>query len=166
MKRGFALTIICVVLLCCSLVGCQFRSLPSVTYTQQCFQENKEDVLVVVNYLVNSKYADVFIRDSYVNNAQCEMLADLEIVCISDPKVCMALKSLLERDFYKTISKSGNTINFLQWSNSFGVSCGVAYSINGKDLPDIQFGTEVIALSDKAWYYYIDDYNMWRSLKE
>lgn len=47
------------------------------------------------------------------------------------------------------------------WNRLSDVACGIAYSIDGKEI-DIEYLTESVPLSEENWYYYVADFNEWR----
>ena len=61
------------------------------------------------------------------------------------------------------ILKSGNTVLIELWHPFMREkSCGLAYSINGIDIPIVEYAVEMEPLSIAGWYYYVDDFNTWR----
>lgn len=137
-------------------------AMPDMEEIEADFQSNYEDIQVVVEFLENSPYESV-----HIDSTDGTMWADFETVDIDDKDVNGAVKRILKRPFsrngrYYAVYMSENTIEFYQWKSSQDKGCGVAYSINQTDLPDIQYCTELVALSETGWYYYVDDCNAWR----
>lgn len=130
---------------------------PTVETVEERFNENYDDILAVVSFMANSGYEKIQIR-----NCSEKMYADLKWVAITESSINAATKELLGTELYKGIYKRGNTIEVLQWTSSQSVSCGIAYTINGIDPPDIQYMTEIVPLAKDGWYYYVADYNEWR----
>lgn len=150
--------------LCTILTGC-FSEPPDVASVEEHFRNNQEDIQTVVDFIINSEFSSVSI-----STADGTMLADLERVEIENEDVNSAIKRLLghkpgDRRQYYSIYRSLNTIEFSQWSNSHDIGCGLAYSISGEFPPIIQYCTELVPLTEEGWYYYIDDYNSWRTGK-
>ena len=166
MKRIFqiAYSLLLVLFLCYTLTGCSSEP-PDVASVEEHFQNNQEDIQTVVDFIINSEYSSVSI-----DTADGMMFADLKMVEIENEGVNSAIKRLLghrlggSRQYY-SIYRSMNTIEFFQWKNTHDCGCGVAYSISGKIPPIIQYCTELVPLSEEGWYYYVDDYNAWRTGK-
>lgn len=163
MKRLFQIPCSCllVVFLGIGLTGC-FSEPPGVEDIEADFQSNYEDIQIVVGFLEDSAYESV-----QITSVDGTMWADFETVLIEDEDVNSAVGRILKRPYaddgrYYAVYKSGNTIEFYQWKSSQDKGCGVAYSINGTDLPEVTYCTELVPLSEAGWYYYVDDYNEWR----
>ena len=115
--------------------------------------------------MVYTGYADI-----YIENTDGTMLVDASGTMqngliekqIDDDMVVAAVSQLLENREYVDINKIGNTIEFQQWSGLLDIGCGIAYTVNGTDAPEIQFATKLIPISEDGWFYYIYDYNEWR----
>lgn len=157
----YSLLSIFVVLYCVALSGCT-PDAPSIESVETCFESNYEDILTVVDFIANSDCDLIIIRGS-----DGTMRADSETVTIEEENVYNAVKRLLvSNGAYCLISKYKNTIQFEQWQGSIvDIGCGIAYSINETDWPYIEFATEIEPLSRSGWYYYVDDYNAWRTGK-
>ncbi len=155
MRRKIFCAILAVVLafLC---AGCRSTP-PTVEAVEERFNENYDDILTVVSFMINSGHEDIQIRD-YSGT----MYVDFEWIDITDASVNSAVERLLGSNLYRYIFKSGNTIQFIQWTGLQDIGCGITYTINGIDLPEIQHMTEIVPLSQDGWYYYVDDYNEWR----
>jgi len=120
------------------------------------FEQDFEELLIVKNYLDESVYSDIVIHE-YMDS---DLMATMdENVAIDDPCVVDALKSLKKKR-YSTIWKSSNTIEFQRWYN-LDNHRGIVFSMDG-NVPDIQFLTKLVQLSETDWYYYESDYNEWR----
>lgn len=145
----------------CSMLHTMDQALntpPDIELVQQNFQDNYANIQVVVEFMLNSGYEDISIRD-----ADGTMFADLSEREISDDKVSSAISQLIDGKKYHSISKRGDTIKFLQWKAIRDIGCGIAYSTNKSDKPDVSYVTELIPLSEDGWYYYVADYERWRS---
>lgn len=122
------------------------------------FTKNQELILIVTEYLVNSKYNDIYIPDSmeegymFVNTEGGDIL-------INNSDVVKAIGELKKRG-YSSISKHENTISFVRWA-VLDNGRGVAYSINGNE-PVLQFLTKLEPLPASNWYYYEEDFNEWK----
>lgn len=135
-----------------------YNTPPSVSYVKNKFILNHNEINVIVEYMINAGYEDI-----YISSADGFMIADLMKIQICDESFLAAVKKLIQDNAYIHISKNGNTISFLQWRGIKDIGCGVAYSINGINAPDIQFMTELVPIFDAGWFYYVSDYNKWRS---
>lgn len=120
------------------------------------FQKDGKYIFTVNEYLVNSKYDDIYISSTMESG---EMSNAGTPVKIDDVEVVTAINTLKQRG-YSVIGKDGNTIYFQRWSN-LDNGRGIAYSINGKE-PTLQFLTKSEPLTEPNWYYYEEDYNEWR----
>lgn len=137
--------------------GCRsLTSPPTVQSIEEHFFENYDDINFITEYMTTSVY-----RSIYINAASGEMFVDGNTKIIPDEAVLNTIKRLFESG-YGVITKDDNTICFQQWTRFMGAGCGIAYSINGSDLPQKQYLTELVPLSKDGWYYYVDDYEQWR----
>ena len=87
----------------------------------------------------------------------------IEEKIIDDPQVVLAANTLLKSKVYHHICKIDNTIYLLQWTGLQDISCGIAYTINKVDLPQVIYTTQLLPLSNEGWYYYVADYELWRN---
>ena len=165
-KSILAAVWICSILLAFS--GCaaikKMNTPPSVQEVEQRFENNRDDIVTVVDFLVKSEHEFIMIWDA---DGTMEVDLDpstleLDWIAIDDEDVCTAVDDLLDSGAYKRIIKDGNTINLPQWYSSQQKGCGIAYSINGIDLPEVDHVSEYIPLDEEGWYYYTYDYNEWR----
>lgn len=122
---------------------------------QKILQDNHNDINIVTDFLSELDYCNVYIRDDGEY-----MQADLVDIYIDDSRVSEATKRLL--DTYVNINKIGNTIYLLQVKGP-DIGYGIAYSINGIDAPEVQHMTELTPLTEDGWFFYVSDYNTWRS---
>lgn len=155
MKKFLILTLIITFF----LFGCaSYKTVPSFKTAQQSFLENQAYVFIVIEYMCDTQYENI-----YISETTGIMLADLNDVRIENTSVVNAVKFLIEGKTYEYISKRGNTIYFQMAHNSHGCSSGIAYSISKNEQPVVQFMTECIPLECPNWYYYVADYNLWRT---
>ena len=152
--------IIIIMAFCISFTCCDNNTPPDVDSVQEHFLNNYSDIQVIVEYMVSSPYENVYIMD-----ANGTMQADLTWMEIADEEVMAAVNNLLKNGEYIQIIKIGNTISLLQWCGTRDIECGIAYSINRTDAPDVQFMTTVVPITEDGWYYYIADYNKWRNTR-
>lgn len=162
MKKA-SIVYISVLILVCSLVilqtGCNhLDSPPRIESVQNRYHEYHKDIQTIVNFFMLSNYEYICIR-----NSDGTMLADFNEVIINDKEVSGAVERLLANSTYQHIIKNENTIYLLQWKGLRDIGCGIAYSINGVDFPEIEYVTQLVPLSDDGWFYYVSDYNTWRS---
>lgn len=142
------------------VVGCPNPNTPpNVEAVSKQFTKNYRDIEIIVNFMKSTNYTDIYISDT-----SGTMLTDLVQVSINDECVVSALKNTLgvEGGFLK-VNKYGNTIWFLTWKGLQDIGCGISYTINETDIPDIPYCTELVPLSKTGWYYFVVDYNTWRS---
>lgn len=156
MKRSNLL----VVYLLCLLIfsGCAALNVPpSVNATEQRLHDNYSDIKVVVDFMLKSDNETIYI------DASDRMYADLEWTDINNQNIIEAIERLLRRNVYKSISKKGENIIFLQWVGVQDIGCGIVYSNAFVDDSVIPYLTELKPLSINGWYYFIDDYELWRT---
>lgn len=166
MKKVFRIicSLFLIMSICSILIGCSSEP-PDVVFVEEHFRNNQEDIQTVVDFILSTEYSSVII-----DTTDGTMLADLETVEINKENVNGAIKRLLgetlgdSRQYY-SIYRSLNTIKLSQWENAHDCGCGVAYAIYDGVAPVIQYCTELVPLSEDGWYYYVDDYNAWRTGK-
>ena len=150
--------VVCFLLVVLFLSACaNYNTPPDLDYVQKHFKSNLADISTIVGYMIDSEYENIYITDTTGT-----MLADLNRVEIDDPDVTDAVNRILKT--YVMIDKIGNTIYLLQWKGVRDIGCGIAYTIDGINKPQIQFATELIPLAEDGWFYYVSDYNKWRSM--
>ena len=134
-----------------------------------------EEVCIIVDYMKNSEYADIIIQSNdYVYNDENygtwhiydDTLKNNEAgnKKIKDKNIVDILDVLFKKKNYHNISKNGNTISFLLWSN-LDAGRGLAYTIDGST-PSLQFLTKIEKLDKDNWYYYEEDFNEWKRRNE
>ena len=146
-----------------ALVALTYKSVdspPSVESVQNHYHEHSEEIQIIIDFLLSMNYEDISIRDN-----DGLMLADLNVVAIDEHEVRIAIDGLLANRAFYHIVKNGNTIYLLQWKGIRDVGCGIAYSINGIDSPEIEYVTQLVPLSIDGWFYYVSDYEEWRSTR-
>lgn len=120
------------------------------------FELNQNAFQTVVDFLIQQKYDSIIIKDDSM------MQADFQDVVIQDETVKKALQQIFALRVDMSVYKHANTIEFHWWTHPQNISSTLAYSINHITLPDVQFSTEMMQLSEPGWYYVIEDYNLWR----
>ena len=121
------------------------------------FENNYENIQIVVDFLMDSGYENV-----YIDESNGLMWADFSTISIENNNVLTAVNALLENNTYVRISKNENSIVFSQWESDQNKGCGIAFSINGVDKPKVDFMIELKTLSKSGWFYYYSDYEEWR----
>ena len=116
------------------------------------FFRNKEKIIIVRDYLVNSGFDSIYIPSS-MEPGMMSAGAGIGRVPISDAEVVEVIQ-LLHRRGYRVISKGTNAVVFLRWSG-FDVGRGIFYSIAGCTYDDhaLPFLTWFEPLSIEGWYY-------------
>lgn len=168
--RIVAVVISLSVLVMLSFSGCSLRHInenllgplntpPDVDSVQQQLLEHREDVQVIVAFLIESGDEWICIDDT-----SGTLLADLDTVSIDDAEVLDAICQLFDSGYCTSIIKKGTTISFEQWrAFQLDIVCGIAYLADESADLEIQFLTEAVALPENGWYYYVADYELWRT---
>lgn len=150
------------------LQGCasiKLRSTPpTIQDVSQQFENNRDDILTVVDFLLKSEYESILIWDSD-GTMQVDLdssTPELNWIPIKDATIIAAVKRLLDNGKYKSISKKGDTINIPQWYSPQQQGCGIAYSRDQSTFPTVAYVTKFTPLGEIGWYYYSYDYNEWR----
>lgn len=160
---GFILSIVFVA----SVVGVVWNAIyslkpPDKNDTEKYFERDKEDLVLVTEYFANCDYTNIYITKSNYEKGKMFTGVSTGDIKIEDKAVIKAINRLIKRRNYKMIERTGNTIYFEKWF--FGEeSHGIAFSVNGKDKPVIEFLTELEPLSENGWYYYEADYEEYRT---
>ncbi len=139
--------------------SCQ-QDLPTEEEGEAWLNDSFDSLTVVANYLETYDYPLILIKSA---DGKMNLLLS-EIVEIDDRKVNEAIADLFSRGI-KSISmdEEDNCIAFDWWRNQFGVCVGLAYSLDGTDDFEIQYMTKRVPLSKERWYYFVDDYETYRS---
>lgn len=152
-------------LLCAAmlLTGCSFSVVASeplsVEEIEDWFEDNQQEILTIVNYLTD-KPAD----DIYIDGPNEEVFSDFDYVTINDPEVKVCVERLWEHGC-RSVTKmtNRNAISFKIWSRFVGEAWGgIAFSLDGENLPEEQYCTQLQPLSEDGWFYYVAEYNLWR----
>ena len=143
-----------------SICGCETIEPPDISNVEEGFMACYDDTMLIVEYLISMEYDVAEIDNTYILGEMSIMDGDGYKNIKIDASIKDAVKRLMKE--YKYISKSENTIIFCQWNRFNDASCGIAYSINGVDKPEIQYLVELTPLEKMDWYYYVQDYNLWR----
>ncbi len=160
LKAAFYKVVVAVLCVSLLLTGCmmRLRNEPGKEETDAWFRENKADILLVTEYLLQLEYDYCYIWDE---NSELSVLKSVQIP-VDNPEFYPAVKRLFENKCYR-ITKKNDTIDFLLWTFFDGRGKGLAYSPDSK-VPSIQclMDCELIE-GETDWYYYLDDYETWRA---
>ena len=126
------------------------------------FQQDKDNLSVIVDYLSNLEYAYVSIDKFSVENRVMFTGANTRYQEIDNKTVLESLKKLLNNGKYNVVGKNGNTVFFQKWS-FLEKDRGIAVSVNKEDLPLVEFLINSEHLSEIGWYYYEADYEEYRN---
>lgn len=157
MKFRFVLLFVLLLICVGMIAGCCRSTPPNIDTVQQVFDRNRDDLQTVAHFLKNSGYNNV-----YITERNGTMIADLNVVLISEPKILLAIDRLLSTENFYNICKVDNTVYLLHWKGLQDIGCGIAYSIDKWTVPYIEYVTELSPLSDGRWFYYVSDYEFWR----
>ena len=122
--------------------------------TERDFVKNKDDIIIVANYLMNVGYNYVSIYDT--SDGKTIYAGGYGHINIDELQVVNALITLFNNG-YQTISKDQNSIQF-QRSSTLDFGNGIVYSISGRK-PQLQYLTKLEPLSESNWYYYEENVN-------
>jgi hypothetical protein len=147
-------------------MGCS--SSPSLTRMAEHFHADREELQIIVNYLIGTEYSTVRIWETDIRDiddpANVPMFVSSSRRTVSDEYVGEAILHLIQQEGYRGIRKIDGVITFQRWSN-LDAGRGIAYSIDGStpNNEDIfPFLTELEPLPEDGWYFYVDDFNEWR----
>lgn len=124
--------------------------------TGKVFSRDYESLSLIADYLVSLEYDSVYIPSEYKDG---EMLISATTCFIDNEDVINAI-ALLREAGCSVIGKNDGVVTFVYWSTS-DVGKGFAYSSDGSD-PQLQFRTYLEKLSKENWFYYEEDFNLWR----
>ena len=151
-----------IILAFCCFSGCDTQP-PTVNQVEHQYLEYESDFRTVQNYLTSLQADSV-----YITNTSGNVLIDLSDRRIDDPLVVNSLQQLWKAGCSSIyMNRLDNSISFVLWKTALigDAEAGVLYAIDsdGSKLPATQYLTELQPLSKKSWYYYIADYEKWRS---
>ena len=159
MKRNVSL--LCIVLLLISFYSCAVSPL-SYNDTLEVFMKHKDEFLIIVDFLQSLDDYDS-VNISKFNGT---IFANLHYIDIKDKTIVTAL-SEIHNAGCNDINKKGEQISFELWSSFTDIGCGLLYSDKkihtAEDCNAEQYITAITPLEELNWYYYISDYNLWRS---
>ena len=133
---------------------------PSVEDVESFVTENWNDISVINDYLL-----ELGDRDAYISDNDGSILIELHDGKIEDDAVMQSVQSLWKKgcdSIYK--NRERNSISYSLWHRTMGgVECGFEYAIDHTLFPEVQYQTEMNPLSEEGWYYYLSEYEKWRS---
>lgn len=133
-------------------------NIPSVRKVEREFLKNQKAFYTVAEFLAEQEAKSIII-----DNPNGIMQADFQEQKIYDNSVLESLDQLFSMRSDMSIYKHGNTIEFQWWSHWIvDIGSYVAYSTDSNRIPQVQFATETVPMSEPGWYYIIADYNRWR----
>ena len=142
-------------------------------------RKNRKDIEIVVDYLKELQYDDVFVDDNdgmitYGKNVKDNEGIENYVIIhteISSQEVVSSIKNLWKAGC-ELINKDGrhgnkNTINIQIWHGKLGGAVGgnrmygLACTINGQGMPMAEFQTKCEVI-ENGWFYYYSDFEEWR----
>lgn len=133
----------------------QLSGPPTLEEAEKYFEENRKDLEIVVDFLLNEENDVVIVRYAH----RWENWNNTEIT----KEVRGAIKRLRNGQSRIRVTKDEYKIGITIWFPTvLEMSSGFAYSINGKEPPAVQYATTMQPLTEPGWYFYIEDFNTWR----
>ena len=121
--------------------------------------EHFDEISIINNYLLELGNIDVSI-----SNGKGSVYIGREEKKIEDTTTKDIVRWLW-RNGCKKIYKDckNNAVVYKMWKRTYDeADCGFVYAIDSGKLPEAEFQTELIPLSEEGWYYYLAEYNEWR----
>ena len=128
---------------------------------EKCFQQDKDELIIIVDYLSNLDYSFISIDRNSLKNGVMFTGASTRYQIIDDKTALDSLKKLLNTRKYIVIGKNENTVFFQKW-NFLEKDRGIAVPTVKEDPPFVEFITKSEDLSEIGWYYYEADYEKYR----
>lgn len=160
-KRRISIRMVVIIMLVVFLSNCIFLHFWSLTNLggRHIFELDHNQMKTVAEYLISMEnYSDILIENP---NGTMTVGIRNEIK-ITDHKVRSAILFLFSKG-YDRIEKKDNTISFERWYDLFERFRGYAFSTDESAELTIEFLTETKKMQKNGWYYYVSDYNEWRS---
>ena len=120
------------------------------------FLKNYNLLTLVAEYLVGLEHERVYITSSSLDG---EISVNGKTYYIYNDDAVNAIE-LLKESGCSVILKADGVVTFVYWSTS-DVGEGFAYSSDGSE-PQLQFRTYLEKLSTENWFYYEENFNLWR----
>ena len=150
--------LIAIVLACTSVVfilaGCTGLTLRD--SKEDVFSRDYKSLSLVADYLVSLEYNSVYITSDDLDG---EMYTSGKTCFIDNEDVVKAI-ALLREAGYSVIDKGDGVVTFVYWSTK-DAGKGFAYSSDGSK-PQLEFQTYLEELSTENWFYYEEDFNLWK----
>jgi len=145
---------------------------PNLTRTERQFQSNREDINIVINYLIDNYFDRVSIPN-FNSGGRVRDIEDLEmrivlnedvveILSINDMAVSESILRLFQNS-YRTIGKRERMIFLGTWSTR-DHGRGIVYFMDGQTPREefFTFLTELYPLSEENWFFFIENFNDYR----
>ena len=127
------------------------------------FESDYDQMKTVAEYLISLDH----LSDILIENPSGVMTVGIrKTETITDPKIRKAIFVLFAKGYDCIEKNKGKTIVFERWYDLFERYRGYAFSIDGSTELAIEFVTETKDMTKENWYYYLSDYNEWRSSKQ
>lgn len=144
------------------LSGC-YDNRPEASNMEDFLNENYTEIVTILDYILELDCESVIINEWDWNINASEIWVDFEYIQVKDDKVKDAIEFIIGNGKCESIYKSANTVEFTVWLPFLKeLSAGLAYSIDGINVPEVAYATETVPLSKDGWYFYFEDYNEWR----
>lgn len=164
MNKYIPPTLLCIIVLVMTLlfVGCGQESPPNIDEIYQDFQENQDDFQLIADYFASVKHQSIFINyddDYYWADFRQYPFDEMDI------EIYNTITYFFKEKGYLGISKNNTQlgVEFRMWTDYRSIDCGVVYAIRDDVEPQPEFAVELVPLQEEGWYYYVSDYNEWRS---
>lgn len=164
MNKHIPPVLFCVIVVLTALLfnGCIKNAPPNVDEIYREFQENQKDFQLIADYFLDTDYESIFInRGDEFFWADFHQYPFVEV----DGNVYSTISYMFNEKGYLGISKNSTQlgVEFRMWTDNRSIDCGVVYAISSDTEPQPEFVTELVPLPEEGWYYYVSDYNEWRS---
>ena len=137
---------------------------PDKEKTEEYLQGDKDDLIIVVDFLNNLDYSFVHIDESNIENGTMFTGAYTREQKIENKTVLKALKKILNSKNYEKIVKNDNTVYFQKWS-FLQQERGIAFNTNEEESLSVEYLIKSGTLSEPGWYFYEADYEEYRNQK-
>ena len=157
-KMVIGIIIVTLLAVCCSCT--EFNEPYSFGDMENFLNAQKEDVQTITDFLLKLEYDNVQISD--MNG---KFFANHHSFDINEANTQESIKKLFEKGcLFIGKDVKENSVYFRMWHRIRGsVECGLSYAIEKERIPTVQFQTELVSFDDDGWYYYVADYEEWRS---
>ncbi len=126
--------------------------------TEAYFQEYREELCTVADYMTHLEYCFAYISSEQSDEIIITCFTGSEKIeeKILHSNVSNAIRVLFGKGGCKTIEKNNDDVTFDLWS-VHDIDGGIAYSVSGVHNP--HFITTRFPLSESNWFYYLREYN-------